>query len=121
MPQPLAINPGTLRHLITIQSPNTTRDAAGQPIKTWNSLLTTRASIQSTVPATYKDSFANNALSSQASHIITIRWPGSAYDINPSMQVAFGSKTYLISAVDNVLERNRVLRIFAILIDGGSL
>ena len=120
MPDPLIIQAGTLRHTVTIQASNSTRDAAGEPLDTWNAVLTTRAAIESTLTATYKESFSQNAFSSQSTDLITMRWPGASISIKPGQRVTFNDKTYLIQAVNNVQERNRALRLACIQIDGAS-
>ncbi len=104
---PLVINPGELRHKIQIQKTPAGRDTAGQPIATWDVVLTTFASIDGTNSRTFRDSFSNNALASQSTDTIAIRWPGAAIEIRPGMRVVFGDNTFLIQAVDNVQRRNR--------------
>lgn len=117
---PLIIDPGTLRHSISIQAATTTRDAAGQPSATWANVLTTRASIESTTTIAYKSSFSGNALASEATDVVTLRWPGPDVIIEPSQRMIFQDNTYLIQAVDNVKRRNRVLRLACMVIDGDS-
>jgi SPP1 family predicted phage head-tail adaptor len=104
---PLYIQPGELRHSIQIEKASSTRDAAGQPIATWDPVLTTRAKIESTTSRTFRDSFSGNALASQSTDAITIRWPGAAFELRPGMRVVFGDNLFLIQAVDNVQRRNR--------------
>lgn len=120
MPDPLYIQPGELRHKVQIQQATDTRDAAGQPVAVWAVVLNTRAKIDGPSGKTYKESFANNALSSQSSDFITIRWPGASITIEPGMRVIFGDNTYLIQAVDNVLHRNRKVNLACIMIDEDS-
>jgi head-tail adaptor len=117
---PCILNPGELRHAITIQAPNSTRDAFGQPIDTWADVLPTRAKIESTGSLAYKMSFSNNALAAQSTDMITIRWPGPSVEIKPGMRAVFGNTIYLIQAADNVLHRNRVVRLACLVIDEGS-
>jgi SPP1 family predicted phage head-tail adaptor len=117
---PLAIDPGELRHKIQIQQASSTRDAAGQPVSTWNVVLTTWAKIAAPGSMTYKERFANNTFSSQSSDFITIRWPGASITIEPGMRVIFGDNIYLIQAVDNVLHRNRKVNLACIQIDEDS-
>ena len=104
---PLYIQAGELRHSIQIQQASATRDAVGQPVSTWNVVLNTRAKIENTNSRTFKESFSNNALASQSTDCITIRWPGPTIDLAPGMRVIFGDNTFLVQAVDNVLRRNR--------------
>ena len=109
-PDPLVINPGELRHKIQIQKAPAgagDRDSAGQVVATWNVVLSTYAAIDGTNSHTFRDSFMNNALASQSTDAITIRWPGAAIEIRPGMRVVFGDNTFLIQAVDNVQRRNR--------------
>src|ERR1035441_8312354 len=115
---PLILQPGVLRHSITIQSASSTRDAAGQPVNAWNQVLATRARIENAGGGSYKESFSNNSFSSQSTDLVTIRWPGAAIDIKPGMRIVFGDNRYLIQAVDNILRRNRVLRLACLVIDG---
>ena len=120
MPDPLYIQAGSLRHRIQIQAATDTRDAAGQSVSTWTVVLTTRAKIEGTDSRTFKESFSNNALASQSTEAITIRWPGAAIKIEPDMRVIFGDNTFLIQGVDNVQHRNRKLVLACIAIDEDS-
>jgi SPP1 family predicted phage head-tail adaptor len=104
---PCVIQPGTLKHIVSISAPSTTRDTAGQLNAEWSSLLTTRAAILSTASFSFKFSFAGNALASNATDLIQIRYP--AVNVEPGMQVAFGDEQYIVNAVDDVQRRHRVL------------
>jgi SPP1 family predicted phage head-tail adaptor len=118
---PLYINPGELRHTVTIQAPDTADpDAYGQSTTNWKSLLTTRAKIESTDSASYKDSFAQNAIAAQSTDLITIRWPGASIVVAPGQRVIFGDNLYLIQSVDNVLHRNRKVRLATMMVDENS-
>jgi SPP1 family predicted phage head-tail adaptor len=115
---PCYLQPGTLRHSVTIQSPSTTRDAFNQPGTTWTSILTTRASIESTASLTFKFSFQNSTLASNATDVITIRCP--AVTIKPGMQIVFGDQVYTIQDVDDVQRRHRKLVMACVGIDTPS-
>jgi SPP1 family predicted phage head-tail adaptor len=115
---PLVIRPGDLRHIIAIQSQSTARDALGQLNSTWATVLSTWAQIQGTSSLTFKFTFQNNALASNATDCITMRYP--SVDVTPGMRVLFGDQTYTIQAVDNVLRRNRVLHLAVVGISTGS-
>lgn len=117
---PFVIDPGTLRHSVQIQAPSSTRDVVGQPVATWTEVWDTRAAIDNTNSRTFKDSFSSNALASQSTEMLSIRWPGATIDILPGMRVIFGDITYLIQAVDNVQRRNRRLNLACIVVDEGS-
>ncbi|MGA2650416.1 MAG: phage head closure protein [Terracidiphilus sp.] len=113
------LQPGTLKHLITIQSKSATRDASGQPGSTWTTVLTTRASIESTASLSFKWSFQNSVLAANATDCITLRYPVSV-DIVPGMQIIWNGDTYLVQDVDNVQRRNRVIVLACIGVDTGS-
>lgn len=118
---PLLLPAGELIHKITIQAPDTADpDAYGQAGTTWKDVLTTRAKIEDTGSASYKDAFAQNALAAQSTDLITIRWPGASITIEPGQRVIFGGNIFLIQAVDNVLHRNRKLRLATLMVDETS-
>lgn len=118
---PLYLNPGDLRHVVTIQAPNAAApDEYGQTTTSWTTLLVTRAGIESTSGAGYRDSFQNNALAAQSTDLFTLRWPGSTINIEPGHRIVIGTNVWTVQAVDNVLRRNRKLRIAALIIDSGS-
>ncbi len=116
----LYINPGDLRHSITIEQPSATSDEFGQPISTWDVVLTTRAKIESTTSNTYRELVKDGAIASQSTDVVTIRWPGASVDLEPGMRVIYGDNTLLVQAVDNVLRRNRVVKLFCMQVDADS-
>ena len=120
MLNPLYLRAGELRHAVQIQSASSTRDAAGQPVSTWNVVLTTRAKIENSGGQAYKESFSNSSLASQSTDLLTIRWPGSSITVAPGMRVIFGNNTFLVQDVDNVLHRDRVVRLACVMIDEDS-
>lgn len=117
---PLYLDIGALRHPITIQAQDPAQcDAAGQPIPgQWMDVLTTMASIRST---SNSDRVQDGQLAAQSVYIITLRWPGAAVRIVTGQRVVCGDDTYLIQGVDNILQRNRVVRLTTVQIDGDSL
>lgn len=117
MADPTQLQAGQLRHSITVTSASTTRDAAGQPVSTWDTVMTTRAKIESTTGGAYKELIQSGVISSQTTDVMTIRWPGSSVDLKSGMRVLFGDNTYLVQAVDNVLRRNRVVKLYCMAID----
>ena len=120
MLNPLYLRAGELRHSAQIQTASSTRDAAGQPVSTWNVVLTTRAKIENSGGQAYKESFSNSSLAAQSTDLLTIRCPGSSITVAPGMRVIFGNNTFLVQDVDNVLHRNRVVRLACLMIDEDS-
>lgn len=117
---PLFISAGDLRHSVTIQQPSSSRDAAGQPVSTWTTVLQTRAKSESTTSPAYKELVTPDAIAAQATDVFTLRWPGPSIDLAPGMRVTFGDNLYIVQAVDNVLRRNRVVKLFTMAIDADS-
>jgi len=119
---PLAIQPGELRHQIQIQTSSMVATARGQAVNaaSWTTVLATYAKIEGTSSRTFRESFSNNALVSQATDVVTIRWPGASIDVKTGMRVIFGDATYLIQAVDNVLRRNRKVVLACVQVSSAS-
>jgi len=111
-----AINPSDLRHQIQIQQLSTTPDSYGQPAQTWATILTVNANIAT---ATQRELYQAGALTSQVTHVITMRWPQNA-TISPGMRVLFGSHTYRIQTCNNVDGRNILLILQALEINGSE-
>lgn len=118
---PLVINSGELRHEITIQTEDTTStDVVGQPSATWADVLTTLAKVEGVGSSAYKSSFSDNVRTSESSDMFTIRWPGTNVVIEPGQRISFGGDFYEIQAVDNVMHRNRKVRIATKIVDEDS-
>lgn len=118
---PLSLPAGDLRHSITIQAPDEcSPDAYGQVTTNWKDVLKTRAKIEGTGSASYKDAFAQNALIAQGTDLISIRWPGSSVTIEPGQRVIMEANVWTIQAVDNVLHRNRKLRLACMIVQETS-
>ena len=112
MPQPLAINPGSLRHSVTIQSSSSGMGENGLPSTAWTDVLTTRASISA---VSGKELYAAQQVTSQVTHTVTMRW--TPITISPGMRILFGDHICQIQTVDNVEERNRVLKLMVLAIN----
>ncbi len=110
MKDPLTIESGTMRQAVTVESQSTTKDAAGQATSTWTTSLQTRAAIRT---LTLSERSSASGLVSQASHRITFRYQSSV-PLLAGMRIVHGSHTYLLQAVENVLERNRVITCLAL-------
>jgi SPP1 family predicted phage head-tail adaptor len=109
---PLFIPAGSLRHKIVIKQPNTTPDAFGQTsTSTGTTILTTRASINT---LSQRESAQANALTSLVTHSITFRYPGDSIQLQAGMEVDYRSHIFKVQAVDNVLMRNRVMKLLVL-------
>ena len=112
---PLALPAGSLCHSVIVERVSTVQDDAGQPVANWLPVRTTRASIEA---VTGREVFHNQQLASQLTHTIKMRW--SPVVIAPGMRVRFGIKLYEIQSVENVSERNRVLKLLTLAINEES-
>jgi head-tail adaptor len=111
------IDPGKKRHQIQIQAPVASENNMGAP--TWPPFYTCWAAIETkAMREVFQEGFV-----SQVVHVICIDWPGRRVVINASQRVVVLSSgsVYLIQAVDNVEERNLVLRLQCIQIDGAAV
>lgn len=119
---PLAIPAGALRMPIAIQTQSTAPSPSGQPVATWATFLTTMAAISTT---SSREVYQAQQFTSQVTHRVTIRWPGSTVVIQEGQRVVYQpfasvTHTYLIQAVENVQERNRVMNLMCLEIDGSE-
>lgn len=119
MPTDLYMPAGALRHAVTILAPSASADASGEPVQTWSTLMTTRASMRA---LTIREQVQDSQLVSQATHMILIRYVGNANRIVSGQRVVrvLGGDVFLIQGVDNVLYRNRVLKLTCLIIDAAS-
>jgi SPP1 family predicted phage head-tail adaptor len=102
----LTVNPGELRHLVELQQQTTAPDTVGQPQPTWTTIRTAYAAI---AVATQKETWQPSQFTSDVTHTIKLRW--TLTTIRPAMRVVYGTHVYQIQAVDNVLQKNLVLRL----------
>lgn len=102
---------GRLRRKITIQQITETRDAYGEPIKTWTTLLNTRAAIEPLMGREFWESQQHNA---EKNVRFRIRHSKTAETITPKMRISWDSRTFDIQSVVNVYERNREIILMAV-------
>jgi head-tail adaptor len=118
---PLAINPGPLRHQISIQAQSASQDPeTGEQSLSWNMVLTTMAKIATTSSREMYQAGTAARFVAQVSHLVTIRWPGASVTLAGGMRVLFGARTFVVQTVENVQERNRVVNLTCLEINGGA-
>lgn len=113
---PLVVDAGMLVHVIQIQQPTAT-DALGGQSGPWVTILSPRAAIAT---ASSREAYQAKQFVAEVSHVITIRWPGASVNIQGGKQVLFGARVFKLQAVENVIERNRVLLLHCLEINGGQ-
>lgn len=120
---PLVIPSGGLRNAVQIQSQIATQDAFGQQVNTWSTTLNCFAAIETMrTGEQFQEGFV-----SQVVHRITIRWPGPTVPILANMRVVVDpvqggqASVYEIQAVENVQQRNRIVRMTCLEIDNSTV
>src|SRR5581483_1972343 len=113
----LDINPGELRHLITIQSPSASAGSFGASItpSAWSSVRSTMAAIYT---AGGRETSQASQLVSEVSHVCKVRW--TADMLKAGYQVVFGARIFTLLYIENVMERNRVLLLYCKEVDGAQ-
>jgi len=94
------MNPGQLRHRITIQDLTSTVDAYGSPTDAWTDICTIWAGI---IPLSGRSFFEAEMVNSEVSHKINIRYRTG---IKPDMRVKYGTRYFQIISVINFQEAN---------------
>jgi SPP1 family predicted phage head-tail adaptor len=117
---PLVIEPSELWHFITIQRGSQAGDGTtfGKSIApaTWDDLYSTWAAIYTSGG---REVATASRLVSQVTHVVKIRY-NPAFTIRSSDRIVFGRRFFTVQFVENVKERNIVLLISCVEIDGGG-
>ena len=99
------INPGELRHRITIQKLNNSQNEYGEVSELQEDILNVRAGIY---PISGKEFFAAETVNSEISHKVKIRY---IEGIMPNMRIKFNNRIFSIESVINFQERNIELQL----------
>lgn len=102
------MNPGDLRHRITLQRFTTTVNENGFEVETWDDFKTVWAAVSNLHGREY---FAAAAVRQENTVRFTIRY---LEGINTSMRILFRGKQYNITAIDNIKYQNRYMEIKAL-------
>jgi head-tail adaptor len=113
----LIVDAGELRHPITIKSPSSTPGPYGASVtpSSWTEVRQTWAAIYT---AGGRETSQASQLVSEVSHVVKVRWSPAV--LKAGYQVAFGSRTFTVLYMENVLERNRVLLLYCKEVDGAQ-
>jgi SPP1 family predicted phage head-tail adaptor len=96
---------GQLRRQVTIESRTTTKDTFGQALDTWTMVCTPYADMQ---PATGREMLAGEALVSQVSSVVEIRY---RTDVTAAMRLRYAGRVLNIEAVIDVETRHERLHL----------
>ncbi|MCF0149152.1 MAG: phage head closure protein [Clostridium sp.] len=100
------MNPGDLRHRITIQRLLHTQNHYGEVVDEWEDVISVRAAIY---PVSGRDFYAAEAVNSETTHRINIRY---VEGITSSMRVKFGERYFeIISPPINFQEKKVLLQL----------
>ena len=103
---------GRLRKSVRFQTRNPSVDSFGQQVTSWTDVFSTRASIE---PLSAREQFAAQAVQSEISHRITVRYRTEL--ANPTavaaMRVVFGTRVFNIVGALNIDERHAIVEISA--------
>jgi head-tail adaptor len=116
------LNPGDLRKVIQFQRQPDQTDGIGQVLNIWPTYLTCAAAIDDLITAQRpqgREQYDEGLISSRATHVITIRWPGRNYQIQAGDRIYWADQmysppaihTYTVEWAENIQNRNIVIRI----------
>lgn len=111
------MNGGQLRSQIQIQQQTAAGDALGQPLAVWATIFTAPAAIAT---VSMREVWQTAQFVQQVTHRITLRWPGSSIVIAGGMRALYGTRTFQIQSVENVQERDRVVHLMCLEINGDA-
>ncbi|WP_096224897.1 phage head closure protein [Geobacillus sp. FJAT-46040] len=99
------MDPGLLRHRITIQQKTRVQNEYGEEIADWVDVASVWASVN---PISGREFFAAEAVNSEVTHKINMRYRSG---ITPDMRVKFKERYFQIIAVMNLQEKNAELQL----------
>lgn len=97
------MNPGALRHTVTLQTRTATVDAGGGRVETWTDAYTVRADIE---PLTGAERIAAMQVNPGLSHRVRIRYRAG---ITSATRLLYGARVFEVRAVLDTGERHREL------------
>ena len=99
---------GDLRKRVQLQRRSTSRDAYGQQLTTWSTILTTWAAIE---PVSGAQLERARSIYSQTSHRVTVRWRPLLADVRVvgSYRILYAGRVFDVGASLNENERNKVV------------
>ena len=104
----MGLRAGALGQRITLQQRTLAQDATGGQLATWTDVATVWAEV---VPLSGRELIAAQAVASETSHQITLRWQPVFADPKTvaALRVVYNGRLFNINAAINEDERNRML------------
>lgn len=112
-----SIRAGELCHQVEIQQPQYVAGPAGMSL-TPSSWTTVRTAMAAIYTAGGRETSMASQIVSDVSHVVKVRWTAAVVKAN--YRVVFGARTMQVQYVENVLERNRVLVLYCLEVNGGG-
>lgn len=108
----MGLRAGTLRHQITLQARETTRDPVGGQSTAWTDVATVWASLE---PSVGRELMAAQALAIDQPTTITVRYQSFLADprLVVAMRALYGTRIFNIHSSQNETERNRSVTLIA--------
>lgn len=91
------------RHKIIIRERSTSRDATGGEQETWSDKCSVMASIEQIKKREYTN---DGKLITKGMYLIGFRYDSRTQDIDETMRIKYGSRTFEIIGIKNVYERD---------------
>lgn len=89
----MSLSAGRLRHRVRLERFDTSNDSNGDPVQEWDLVAEVWAAIE---PLSAREFVASQAMQSQVTARITIRWRD---DVVAAMRIVHGAKVYNIAGV----------------------
>lgn len=86
---------GQLKHQVTLQSPETTRDAVGEQTLSFSTVATVPASI---TPIGGREQFFAAQRHASTTHLIQLRYSSQVAALDATWRILFGSRVFSIDA-----------------------
>lgn len=101
---------GTLRHRLTVQRPESVRDATGGETITWVTVGTVWASIE---PVSGRESQGVNQILAETDTRIVMRWSGLVDDLAPKWRLLHQTTAYDVQSVAHLAIGRREVHVNA--------
>lgn len=115
---PLVIPAGSKRSQISVQAESASRGSSGGQSTTWDTVLTTMAAIATVSSREMYQVGQSPQFTAQVTHMVSFDWPGDSIALAGGMRVVLGSRIFTVQTVENVQERNRVINLMCLEING---
>ena len=99
---------GPLRHVIVIEQPTETLNALGEPVQTWTTFASPRASIEHREVG---ERFSDGRIFSERRTRFGLRWLNG---VTAQMRVRYAGRLFDLKPPDDVRERHRELVLWAV-------